>query len=46
MNGFYGLKRLTGNIPAVAPLTSSEIIDHPTSSAAGKPILMDAVDSI
>lgn len=44
MNGFYGLKRLTENFPAVAPLTSGEVIDHPTSFAAAKPILMDAVD--
>jgi radical SAM superfamily enzyme YgiQ (UPF0313 family) len=28
MNGFYGLKRLTGNLPAIAPTTGSEVIEH------------------
>jgi len=28
MNSFYGLKRLTGNIPALAPLTNVGVIDH------------------
>jgi len=31
MNGFYGLKRLSGNLPADAPLDGS-IIKHPLAS--------------
>jgi radical SAM superfamily enzyme YgiQ (UPF0313 family) len=30
MNGFYGLKQLTGNLPAEAPLVSSTRISHPS----------------
>ncbi len=33
MNAFYGLKRLTGNVPAVAPPTRAGLIDHPTTAA-------------
>src|SRR5581483_88385 len=29
MNGFYGLKRLTGNLPADAPLEGEGVIRHP-----------------
>jgi hypothetical protein len=29
MNGFYGLKQITGNIPADAPATGSDRIVHP-----------------
>ena len=29
MNGFYGLKRLTGNLPATVPPTDTGLIDHP-----------------
>ena len=30
MNGFYGLKRATGNLPADAPLGSPYAIAHPS----------------
>jgi hypothetical protein len=33
MNGFYGLKRLTGNLPADA--APGLAIEHPTSEVAG-----------
>jgi radical SAM superfamily enzyme YgiQ (UPF0313 family) len=33
MNGFYGLKRLSGNLPAIAPLTNPGLIDHPSPRA-------------
>lgn len=33
MNGFYGLKRLTGNLPAEAPLDPTGLIDHPAAAA-------------
>jgi len=41
MNGFYGLKRLTGNLPATVPPTDAGLIDHPIThteheSAKGK----------
>ena len=29
MNGFYGLKRVTGNLPATIPPTDTGLIDHP-----------------
>jgi hypothetical protein len=29
MNGFYGLKRVTGNLPAVVPPMDAGLIDHP-----------------
>jgi hypothetical protein len=29
MNSFYGLKRLTGNLPAVAPSMNVGLIEHP-----------------
>jgi hypothetical protein len=29
MNSFYGLKRLTGNLPALAPSTNHGLIKHP-----------------
>jgi radical SAM superfamily enzyme YgiQ (UPF0313 family) len=35
MNAFYGLKRLTGNLPAVAPATSTGLIDHPITARPG-----------
>lgn len=31
MNGFYGLKRLTGNTPATAPIATAHRIAHPQS---------------
>jgi radical SAM superfamily enzyme YgiQ (UPF0313 family) len=31
MNGFYGLKRMTGNLPAVARTTDVALIEHPTA---------------
>jgi radical SAM superfamily enzyme YgiQ (UPF0313 family) len=34
MNGFYGLKRLTGNAPAVAPITGIGEITHPQPQQA------------
>lgn len=34
MNGFYGLKRLTGNTPAIPPTISSECINHPDPQRA------------
>jgi radical SAM superfamily enzyme YgiQ (UPF0313 family) len=34
MNGFYGMKRLTGNLPADAPLLGSGRIRHPDPSSA------------
>jgi radical SAM superfamily enzyme YgiQ (UPF0313 family) len=34
MNGFYGLKRLTGNLPADAPLAGSGGIAHPRGDEA------------
>lgn len=34
MNGFYGLKRLTGNLPADAALQSGLPIEHPTPEQA------------
>ena len=33
MNGFYGLKRVTGNLPAVFPPTATRLIDHPITHA-------------
>jgi radical SAM superfamily enzyme YgiQ (UPF0313 family) len=33
MNGFYGLKRLTGNQPAIVPPTNVGLIDHPIAHA-------------
>jgi radical SAM superfamily enzyme YgiQ (UPF0313 family) len=33
MNSFYGLKRLTGNLPAVAPSTDAGLIEHPKLTA-------------
>lgn len=37
MNGFYGLKRLTGNLPADAPGAAAGAIAHPCASPAGLP---------
>jgi radical SAM superfamily enzyme YgiQ (UPF0313 family) len=34
MNGFYGLKRLTGNLPADPPADDGQRIDHPDRLAA------------
>lgn len=34
MNGFYGAKRLTGSLPADAPLPSTGLIEHPAPDAA------------
>jgi len=36
MNGFYGLKGMTGNLPAEAALEGKERIAHPTRSALGE----------
>jgi radical SAM superfamily enzyme YgiQ (UPF0313 family) len=33
MNSFYGLKRLTGNLPAVAPSMNVGLIEHPKVTA-------------
>ena len=33
MNGFYGLKRLTGSLPATVPPTRAGLIDHPITHA-------------
>jgi hypothetical protein len=33
MNGFYGLKRLTGNLPRTAPRTNEGLIEHPRPEA-------------
>jgi hypothetical protein len=34
MNGFYGLKQLTGNLPAQAPLRAEGTIAHPAAHEA------------
>ena len=34
MNGFYGLKRITGNSPADVPLAGPGTIAHPAPHAA------------
>lgn len=33
MNGFYGLKQLTGNLPAIAPSKNVGLIEHPKVTA-------------
>lgn len=39
MNGFYGLKRLTGNLPADVPDADTNRIAHPISENAPFPSL-------
>jgi hypothetical protein len=41
MNGFYGVKRVTGNLPAAAPRGGEGRIRHPAmeSKAIGDPCL-------
>ena len=34
MNGFYGLKQLTGNLPATAAAYPESTIEHPTADAS------------
>ncbi len=42
MNGFYGLKRLTGNLPAEAPPENIGLIEHPNVTA--QPDLLVSTD--
>ena len=43
MNGFYGLKQLTDNLPATASLAAEGRIEHPTAEA--KPVRLTALTS-
>jgi hypothetical protein len=45
MNGFYGLKRLSGNLPALAPSMNAGIIDHPKSPSEPRNLSAPVLES-